>query len=50
MGLQEAAELLETTLEEEKTTDENLTALAEESVNWKAASETEGDSDESEEE
>jgi len=37
LGLSDAAELLETTLEEEKATDEALSALAEEAVNLEAA-------------
>jgi ferritin-like metal-binding protein YciE len=41
MGQTEIAELLETTLEEEKQTDESLTELAESSINWEAATESE---------
>ena len=36
-----AAEILETTLDEEKETDENLTQLAENGINWEASEEEE---------
>jgi ferritin-like metal-binding protein YciE len=41
MGQDEAAALLEETLEEEKQTDENLTAIAENDINWEAEQEEE---------
>ena len=41
LGLNDAAEILTTTLEEEKQTDENLTAIAESNINWQAESEEE---------
>lgn len=41
MGLDEAAELLNETLEEEKETDELLTEIAENNINWEAEQETE---------
>jgi ferritin-like metal-binding protein YciE len=41
MGNEEAADLLETTLEEEKETDANLTSLAENNINWEAEQEVE---------
>ena len=41
LGLTEAADLLQTTLEEEKTADETLTEVAETAVNIAAAGETE---------
>jgi ferritin-like metal-binding protein YciE len=37
LGLDEQAELLEETLEEEKDTDDNLTELAKSCINWEAA-------------
>jgi len=46
MGLDEAAQILQTTLDEEKQTDENLTAIAENNINWEA--ELEGGSEEEE--
>lgn len=36
MGLEEAAGVLQTTLDEEKETDEALTAIAESNINWEA--------------
>lgn len=41
MGLEEAADLLHETLEEEKETDELLTEIAENNINWEAEQETE---------
>jgi ferritin-like metal-binding protein YciE len=41
IGNSEAAELLQTTLDEEKQTDEYLTQLAESSINWEAGGEEE---------
>jgi len=41
MGLDEAAELLNETLEEEKETDALLTEIAENNINWEAEQETE---------
>ena len=41
MGLDEAADLLNETLEEEKETDELLTQIAENNINWEAKQETE---------
>jgi ferritin-like metal-binding protein YciE len=41
MGHTEIAEILETTLEEEKQTDQNLTELAEGCINWEAEGEEE---------
>jgi ferritin-like metal-binding protein YciE len=41
MGQDEAAEILSQTLEEEKQTDQNLSAIAESNINWKAEQETE---------
>ncbi|MBO9661191.1 MAG: ferritin-like domain-containing protein [Chitinophagaceae bacterium] len=46
MGLYDVAEVLLTTLDEEKQTDEVLTAIAENDINWEA--ELEGGSEESE--
>lgn len=43
MGLDEAADLLNETLEEEKETDELLTEIAENNINWKAEQETESE-------
>lgn len=43
LGLEEVAELLNTTLEEEKETDSALTALAETSINYEASEESEDD-------
>jgi ferritin-like metal-binding protein YciE len=48
MGNQEVADLLSETLEEEKQTDLDLTAIAEENINWQA--EQEGEEGEEEEE
>jgi ferritin-like metal-binding protein YciE len=50
MGLTEAAELLQQTLDEEKAADEKLTALAEEGINQEAADAVNPDDDEEEEE
>ena len=41
LGNDKAAKILQTTLEEEKETDENLTQLAENSINWEASDEEE---------
>jgi ferritin-like metal-binding protein YciE len=41
LGMQDAAEILNTTLEEEKQTDQNLTEIAENDINWEAEQETE---------
>jgi ferritin-like metal-binding protein YciE len=41
MGNDKVASILETTLEEEKQTDQNLTALAENNINWEAEQEVE---------
>ena len=46
MGKEDIANLLETTLEEEKTTDQNLTMLAESKINWEAEQEEEGEDEE----
>ncbi len=43
MGLDEAADLLNETLGEEKETDELLTEIAENNINWKAEQETESE-------
>jgi ferritin-like metal-binding protein YciE len=43
MGLEEAADLLNETLEEEKETDELLTQIAENNINWEAGQETESE-------
>lgn len=43
MGLDEAADLLAQTLEEEKETDQGLTEIAENNINWEAEQEGEGD-------
>ena len=43
MGLDEAADLLNETLEEEKQTDELLTEIAENNINWQAEQETESE-------
>ena|SRR5690349_21546856 len=50
MGHDEVADILSQTLEEEKETDENLTQLAESSINWQAEEEGEGEESEDEEE
>jgi hypothetical protein len=52
MGLEDAADLLQETLDEEKAADEKLTALAEGGINQEAADalNPEGDDDEEEEE
>ncbi len=41
MGQEEAAEILRETLDEEKQTDENLTMIAENNINWEAEQEVE---------
>jgi ferritin-like metal-binding protein YciE len=41
MGLNEAAEIFAQTLEEEKETDQGLTEIAENNVNWEAEQELE---------
>lgn len=46
MGLEDAAEILAQTLEEEKMTDESLTEIAETNINWEAEQEEEGESEE----
>ena len=43
MGLEEAADLLNETLEEEKETDELLTEIAENNINWQAEQEPESE-------
>ena len=43
MGQTEVAEILQTTLDEEKQTDKNLTSLAENNINWEAEQEEEGE-------
>jgi ferritin-like metal-binding protein YciE len=43
MGQDEAAEILSETLEEEKQTDQKLSAIAENSINWEAEQETEAE-------
>lgn len=43
MGQDEAADILEQTLEEEKQTDANLTSIAENNINWEAEQEDEED-------
>lgn len=50
LGLDEAAGILEQTLEEEKQTDQALTEVAESSINWEAEQEEEEESEEEEEE
>lgn len=50
LGLADAAELLHTTLEEEKEADETLTELAENNINYEASEESEGDEDMDEDE
>lgn len=50
LGQEDAAELLEETLEEEKETDENLTEIAESIMNGEASEEEEEDQEEVEEE
>jgi ferritin-like metal-binding protein YciE len=46
MGLADAADLLQQTLEEEKQTDESLSEIAENNINWKAEQDGEKDSEE----
>lgn len=46
LGLQEVADLLEATLEEEKQADETLTGIAENNVNYEASEEGEGEDEE----
>jgi len=43
MGMDEAAGILEQTLEEEKQTDQGLTEIAENNINWEAEQEGEGE-------
>ncbi|RYG41082.1 MAG: ferritin-like domain-containing protein [Chitinophagaceae bacterium] len=50
MGQDDIAAILEETLEEEKQTDANLTAIAESDINWEAEMEDEGEEGEEEEE
>jgi hypothetical protein len=50
MGQQEVAGILRETLEEEKQTDENLTMIAENNINWEAEQEDEEGEEEGEEE
>jgi ferritin-like metal-binding protein YciE len=45
MGQDEVAEILEQTLEEEKQTDQNLTEIAENDINWEAEQDGENDDD-----
>jgi ferritin-like metal-binding protein YciE len=47
-GMTEVADLLEQTLEEEKQTDENLTYIAENNVNFQAGTEDDGEEDDEE--
>lgn len=49
LGLDEAAGILEQTLEEEKQTDQTLTEVAENSINWEAEQEEEEEDEEEEE-
>lgn len=49
-GMQEVADLLQQTLEEEKETDQNLTDIAENSVNYGAGQEQGGEAEEEDEE
>lgn len=49
LGLDEAANILEQTLEEEKETDQNLTSIAESGINWEAEQETEEEEEDEEE-
>lgn len=49
MGQDEVADILRETLEEEKQTDENLTMIAENSINWEAEQEEEEEEEEEEE-
>lgn len=48
LGMEDAAEILAETLEEEKQTDEGLTDIAENNINWAAEQEGEGDEEEEE--
>jgi ferritin-like metal-binding protein YciE len=48
LGQEEVAGILQTTLDEEKQTDKNLTALAEKGINWEAEQEEEGEEEEEE--
>jgi ferritin-like metal-binding protein YciE len=48
MGLDEAADILAQTLEEEKETDQGLTDIAENNINWEAEQEDKGESEETE--
>jgi ferritin-like metal-binding protein YciE len=50
MGQEEVAGILRETLDEEKQTDENLTMIAENNINWEAEQEEEGEEEEEEEE
>jgi ferritin-like metal-binding protein YciE len=50
MGLNEAADILAQTLEEEKQTDAGLTEIAENNINWEAEQEDEAESNSEEEE
>ena len=49
LGLDEVADLLATTLEEEKQTDLNLTTIAENNINWEAEQEDAAEGEEEEE-
>jgi ferritin-like metal-binding protein YciE len=49
MGQDDAAEILRETLDEEKQTDENLTMIAENNINWAAEQEDEEEDEEEEE-
>ena len=46
MGQDDAAEILSQTLDEEKETDETLSQIAENHINWSAAEEDEADTEE----
>ncbi|PZR28798.1 MAG: ferritin-like domain-containing protein [Citrobacter freundii] len=50
MGQDEIASILQETLDEEKQTDENLTQIAENNINWEAESEDGGEDQEEEDE
>jgi ferritin-like metal-binding protein YciE len=50
LGQEEAAGILRETLEEEKQTDENLTMIAENNINWEAEQEDEEEEEGEEEE
>jgi ferritin-like metal-binding protein YciE len=48
MGEDDVADLLAQTLEEEKQTDQTLTGIAENGINWAAEEEVEGEEEEEE--